>query len=737
MKHWKFLFAAALLIIGVKTLSANNGDTTTVRSHNATHWSWYGSADNWAVFPDTTHHYRKITLKYKLGCPSGGCSAWDYTTQIIILRHTGRWDSTLTHPPHFTVDGNALDSVFFNTGATYTHFFDTASSATDSTINTQMQIIVFGDSLNPTTPTDTLLVYPGNYYNYVYDNAGNITDSTWVGSDSLWHNGQWNLYTPFEIIDPIEVGRYITPYGGNLTASFNNTWEFDVTDYAPLLHDSVEVRAFYSGWSDGFTITLDWEMIEGTPPRTPLRVDNLWTGYFPYGDPNNTIENYLVPRSMYIASNETMSEVKVDITGHGFGGNEDCAEFCPKNLYLKSDNTLRYQKLVWRDNCGMNSHYPQPGTWLYDRANWCPGDRVYPYHFELTPFVTPGDSVLIDMDMQSFVNVGNSNTGYQVDGQLITYSQPNFTLDAELVSIVAPNSNYNTKRFNPICNSPIIIIRNTGATPLTSLTVTYGVTGAATSSYTWNGNLNFLESDTVYLPTLNWFGTSPEFTATISNPNGNADQYADNNSLTVPYVAPVEYQGDLIFECKTNNAGWETSYQLTDASGNVIFSRSNLAGATIYRDTVHLVQGCYSFRMIDSGKDGLYFWANNSGSGYMRIKKINGNLLKNYGNDFGTEIYQEFTVGYNIGMEETASPEMMEVYPNPTSGQFTVDFETAAPEAELVVLDYTGRIVRNEKIATGGTLNSVNIDLSGNAPGLYIVQLRTQEGVMMKRIVLQ
>jgi hypothetical protein len=730
----KKILTLALLLLTCALHSAN-GDTTTVRSHNATHWSWYGQVDSWAVFPDTTHDFRKITLKYKLGCPSFGCSDWDYTTQIFVLRHTGVMDSTFSQSPHFTVDGNAVDSVAFSVNPVYVYYFDTAASAMDSMLASTVLISIYGDSLNPQTQTNILQVYPAGFYNYLFDSTGSVVDSAWVAGDSTYYNGQYDIWTKFEVIDPIEIARYITPYGNNLTGTWNNTWEFDITDYAPLLHDSVEIRAFYSGWSDGFTITLDYEMIEGTPPRTPKRVTNLWSGYFPYGDVNNPIENYLVPRMEYIAPGEVNSEVRIDITGHGFNGNENCAEFCPKMYYLNLDGIVQYQKLVWRENCGMNSLYPQPGTWLYDRSNWCPGDRVYPFSHELTPYATPGDSILIDMNMEAFVNVNNSNPGYQVDGQLITYGAPNFSLDAEMRSIIAPSSDPNMKRFNPVCNRPVVIIRNDGSTTLTSLTITYGVIGAPATTFSWTGSLAFLETDTVFLPTTYWFGTAAEFFATVSNPNGQADQYADNNTLQVAYVAPPEFVGDLVFECKTNNNGWEASYQLTDADGNVLFSRSNLANNTVYRDTIHVVSGCFQFRLQDAGKDGLSWWANNAGAGYMRIKKLNNQFVKIFNADFGTEIYQEFTVGYNVGQEEVTEAAVLEAYPNPTTGKLTIDFQASEPQAQILVFDATGRIISDQTVAA--VAGNLSVDISGNSPGLYFVQLRSAEGVITKRIVLQ
>ncbi|HTL80657.1 MAG TPA: peptide-N-glycosidase F-related protein [Bacteroidia bacterium] len=732
----KIIFLALLSISSLK-ISANAGDTTIVNSHTAAHWNWYGSIDNWAVFPDTSHHYRKIILKYKLGCPSGGCSAWDYTTQIFVKRHTGIYDSTLSYSPYFTVNGNADDSVLFNTTATYNHYYDTANAVTDSTISTPLMIVQYLDSLNPTVPTDTLWVYPAGYYNYIWNASGNIVDSVYVNNDSLWHNGQYDIYTPYEVIDPIEIARYITPYGGNLTSTWNNTWYFDVTDYAPILHDSVDMRAFYSGWSDGYTITLDFEMIEGVPPRTPIRVENLWSGYYGYGNPSNSIENYLTPKTVYIAPNELNSNVRFDITGHGFGGTEDCSEFCPKMYYMKFDNVTRYSKLVWRDKCGLNANSAQPGTWLYDRANWCPGEQVHVFENELTPYVTPGDSVTIDADMETFTNLDLSHgAGYQVDGQLITYSAPNFTLDAEMREILAPNSEFNLHRMNSICDKPVVVIRNVGSTPLTSLTIDYGVVGAPSSTYTWTGNLPFLAVDTVTLPTVNWYGTAAKFYATVSSPNGNADQYADNNSLQVNYVAPLMHIPDLVVEARTNLDGSETSYSLADASGNVIVSRSNLAASTTYRDTVHLQPGCYILKCEDAGKDGLSFWANNSGAGYFRLKNpATGMLVKSFNPDFGTEIFYEFTVGINIGMEEEPVGNYLIAYPNPTDNILNIDLQTPEETSELLIFDYQGRIIHDEKVEGSSVLKNIQVDLSDYAPGMYVVQLRSASGIETRKII--
>jgi hypothetical protein len=64
-------------------------------------------------------------------------------------------------------------------------------------------------------------------------------------------NGEYTLtnedlsyyQAPYEVINRFELGRYITPYGIQLDLEDGWTWIYDVTDFAPLLRDSVELEA--------------------------------------------------------------------------------------------------------------------------------------------------------------------------------------------------------------------------------------------------------------------------------------------------------------------------------------------------------------------------------------------------------------------------------------------------------------------------------------------------------------
>ena len=119
------------------------------------------------------------------------------------------------------------------------------------------------NSIFPIEFTEVILAYEADYYNYYYNTAGEIIDSMFVDYDTVLYNYSIEFNEPYEIINRHEIARVITPYGGNYTPSWEIDYTFDITDFSCLLHDSVEIRLFYSGWSDGFEATLKYEITEG------------------------------------------------------------------------------------------------------------------------------------------------------------------------------------------------------------------------------------------------------------------------------------------------------------------------------------------------------------------------------------------------------------------------------------------------------------------------------------------
>ena len=599
----------------------------------------------------------------------------------------------------------------------------------DTIENSPFTIIMYADSLNATMATDTVYVWENYYYNYLYDAAGNAIDSTIGAPDNTIHKQTWYYYgTPFEIVDRYELARFITLYGNSTTLGVNGrTWVYDLTNLAPLLHDSVHLTS--GNWQEW--LDMKFIMIKGKPARDPISVKNLWNGYGYSYDAN--IENALTPITLKIDPAAKNTMWRTITTGHGMNGAQNCAEFCAKYQYGKVNGVQQFQQLIWRDDCGRNPLFPQGGTWVYQRANWCPGAEVWEYNWELTPYVTPGDSETIDLNIEPYS--GSSGT-YVIASQLVSFNEPNFTLDGEMYDILTPSDKDEWSRINPICSEPLVRIRNGGTTALTSATITYGLVGGEVYTYNWTGNLNFLQKTDVSLPSIWWVGDgSNKFYATISSPNGGTDGNSNNNKATSHFKAPSVYNlttsasQKFIVEVKTNTNGFENSYKLLGTGGVILINRNNLTSNTTYRDTISFnAYECYTFEIFDIGEDGLNFWANPSqGSGYARIKKVElPTIIKSFPTDFGAEYIHNFKINFPLNTNEIPSVKSaMDVAPNPAIDEIDVTMELAEPTDKVIaiIMDLSGRELKKQT-QTFAQTTAFNFTVSDLVPGLYLVKIK-------------
>ncbi len=549
-----------------------------------------------------------------------------------------------------------------------------------------------------------------------------------------------------------EIARYITPYGINLSLGDGFTWIFDVSDYRPLLTDSIRITA--GNWQEW--LDLKFIFIEGIPARDPLKVENLWSGNPHYGT-NTPIENFLTTKSVSFGSDMKNARLKVRVTGHGFGGNENCAEFCAKQHFFKIDGVQRHAQTVWRDDCAYNPVFPQGGTWVYNRANWCPGAEVETYDMEISEYVQPNNTHAFDYEIEPYTwNGSGSVPYYAIEAQVVSYGLPNFSLDAAIDDIVAPSATDIFSRKNPICSYPVVKIKNNGTEALQTLVIKYGVAGGEPCFYRWNGNLKFLETEIVTLPLFNWNGLdtgNAMFYAEAIEPNFNSDdEYELNNKATVPFYLPPVYDTAFVIFFKTNSVPEQNAFYLKNAQDSIIFSRTNMAANFIYRDTIHLSPGCYKFIVTDQGEDGLSWWANNDGHGYARFKKLNvSGFWENFNADFGAEIYHEFMAGYPLGNAPNPpeceditsvatvskkSPEI-KLFPNPNSGEFILETVFEKPQNITVSIgNFLGMSLWSKSFSNTDYL-AETFQLQGLPSGIYIITIHTETGMYSKRFVVR
>ena len=721
----KKLYSLFLLLIPIFAW-AGPGDTLHVQSHQDVHMSWYGNYDRWGQFPSAGQGpFYKVLMDYTLGCPSSGCSEWDYTTQIFLRRRTGTLDSNQVQNPYVKVGNTSPDSVGISWTPTFSTAWNSSTQSVDTTFNAPLQAILFQNPQQPAQATDTLNGWPawGSYL--VFDSVGGIIDTLNWSADTFVYQSYITTYSVFEVIENIEIGRLITPYAGTYPNTWKWTYRFDVTDFQHLLKDSVEIRAFYSGYQDGFTVTLNFRFVEGEPPLKVARLQKMFGGSFPYGNPSNPIGNYMTPLLHQAYPGATRTDALLYITGHGFGGNENCAEFCSKNYYLKVNSQSKASAAVWDNTCGWNPIFPQGGTWVYDRANWCPGSSVSWYRHNVTPFLL-GQTNLIGFDMQAFTNVNNNYCSYITEGHLIDYLPPTYQNDASVEEVLAPSTKSNHSRFNPICGSPKIRIRNNGASALTAAKIEYGVSGGAVQVYNWTGNLALLAEAEVDLPPLNsWFNSfgANTFFARITEANGQADELAFNNEQQSAFQAVPQLPDSFFIFFKTNMLPAENNWLIEDANGQVVRSRSSFPTNTLARDTIRLNPGCYRFRFNDTGGDGIAFWANQpAGSGSLRFMDAVSPfpMLRNFGGDFGSGADFQFTVGYQMSTG-ILNEQRWNLYPNPAYDNIVVEFHTPLQgKYAFRVMDLLGRTLQEESRSLSGE-NSLNLTLTNLPAGSYVL----------------
>lgn len=552
-----------------------------------------------------------------------------------------------------------------------------------------------------------------------------------------------------------EIARFITPYGNywNSASKWKHTWLLDLTDFALVLRDSVQITYQHSGYEGntdrGWQITLDINCIEGTPVREPVKIERLWWQNVPFGQIAKSFNEYVSPKSLTIDANANNARVKIVQTGHGFNTLENCAEFCSKKRNIIWDGNQVSSESVWRNDCGWNSLFPQAGTWVYDRAGWCPGATVRPFDFDMN--VTGGTNHTIDVDMEDYINTGGSSANYVLSGYFIQYSTPSFTNDASVDDIVSPSANLEYNRYNPICTRPVIKLKNNGKVPLTSATIEYGVSGGPKTTYNWTGNIPAYQTEQIELANpMVWVNTSSIFEATIKSANGSVDEYPVNNLNNSKYTPTPMFPDKIYIYFRTNKAASENYYIIKDVNGNVIHRKDNFANETTYRDTLTLSNAiCYIFEFYDDGtppagnplnKDGLNWWGNpDDGTGSLAIRSVySGGNLKSYSADFGTKILQQFSVGYRSDINSPINTQAkLFVYPNPSKGLIKIDmelppFQTAST---LSIFDVNGKKVYTESIKQKGDVSKV-VDLNGKAAGIYFISIETGGAVLKKKVLI-
>ena len=272
--------------------------------------------------------------------------------------------------------------------------------------------------------------------------------------------------------------------------------------------------------------------------------------------------------------------------------------------------------------------------------------------------------------------------------------------------------------------TPTVTIANGGAVTLTSVTITYGFDGNNNLTYNWTGSLAQWQSTTITLPTASLSNGIHTFNAIVGNPNTGVDENNVNNTQSSTLNVVLNGQS-VILGLTLDCYGSETSWELQNATGNVIYSGSGYQddAAGLVTETWCLDFGCYAYVIEDSYGDGIYGlpWCQTSGS--VLISTLGDSLtgISEANSDFGASTTLNFCVtggGVNLLNEETFT-----VYPNPSHE--LIHWVSSSPVTSYSLSDIQGkRIIENHVVKT----TQFNISLENLSIGMYFLDCIFENG---------
>ena len=219
-------------------------------------------------------------------------------------------------------------------------------------------------------------------------------------------------------------------------------------------------------------------------------------------------------------------------------------------------------------------------------------------------------------------------------------------------------------------------------------------------------------------------------------PTLSPDIYEPDNTETTPYVFPVVFSNNSASINTTgSNIHIDTDqdyYQINLASGNnyVITARvydSYNPGNPYTCDVIwsyNINGGTWSDTYDDIMSDNIT--VNNGGYVTFHVSPYLQGMTGTY--------LLSININRITGINELSdNNNLFEIYPNPATDKITIETNNQIESYNLEILNTLGQVVLNKKIA-----NSIEqVDLSGQAAGVYFVKVQTGNNTIVKKIIKQ
>ena len=274
--------------------------------------------------------------------------------------------------------------------------------------------------------------------------------------------------------------------------------------------------------------------------------------------------------------------------------------------------------------------------------------------------------------------------------------------------------------------TPSATVHNYGTNALTSATIELFELGnsIAIDVNNWTGNLSAGGSATVQFNTLTGLVNSANYEISVSNPNGNTDNYPALNDANFGIeLTGNTLENSITFSITTDNYPEETSWEIKDGSGSLLANGgpyTGQAGSTFTEIVTLANDDCYEVTINDSYGDGLL-----GSAGYSVTDAANLIIFQEVGPSFGFQVIEPFSKSGSTTGAEEFNYEGINIYPNPAKEILNIK----GVYTSVNIYDVFGKLVLTNE-------SQKPIDVSSLSNGVYFTNIKTKNSVIIKKITI-
>lgn len=267
--------------------------------------------------------------------------------------------------------------------------------------------------------------------------------------------------------------------------------------------------------------------------------------------------------------------------------------------------------------------------------------------------------------------------------------------------------------------APTLVLSNGGSTAITSVDISYNLTGSAPQTFNWTGNLANGQNTNITLPNITTAPGNQTFNATITAVNGGADDFVNNNSVSQAFTFAVANVTEVTFKLQQDNFGTETTWNLKNSAGTTLYSGgpyTNSQNPALITQTWSLQNNqCYTFTINDSYGDGICC---EYGNGYYEI--LSGSTVIAEGGSFSNTDIKRFSINL-LSTNDFEIFGNLYLYPNPSKDVVNIAMnESLGLPESYVIYNTLGQIVGQKVVNSAADLS---INTSNLSNGVYLIKV--------------